>query len=135
MNGIAPIRLCSASMTLIAALALVACAADSSGTESLPSYEASSDGGDMALLTGTLSFAEDCLFVVNDEGASVVPVFPRGTATWNGEVLAVTTSIDNVSGRIADTVELAGGYRDEWPGSSPIPAGCSAEALYFQVAA
>lgn len=46
------------------------------------------DGGMDALLKGTLELQGACIVVTDVDGTAVVPAFPAGDATWDGDSLS-----------------------------------------------
>lgn len=46
------------------------------------------DGGMDALLDGTLELQGACIVITDGDGTAVVPVFPAGDATWDGDSLS-----------------------------------------------
>lgn len=75
------------------------------------------DGGDTALLKGTVRIIDGC-FVVETEGARYVPYFPSDEVQWSGDGLQYGTEAFGDGAAIA----LGGG---QWSGDpQPLPARC-----------
>ncbi|GAB3534052.1 hypothetical protein GCM10027403_09140 [Arthrobacter tecti] len=97
-------------------LTVAACSADnpSSPEDFGPAaYYISDEGGGMdALLTGTLTLEDGCLYVVDERGSEILPVFPSTKTSWADGELRLP------SGTYApgDTIRLGGGIA---PGGLP----------------
>ena len=81
------------------------------GEEPVASYVPAGEGGDSALLTGTLHVADNCLTVTDELHQTWVPVFPRNETTWT----AGTLNYANSSYTPGETIELRGGATEVDP--------------------
>jgi hypothetical protein len=118
MSSVLPVLLGSA----LACLAGTGCTADGSENaaavaEHVATYEPSGDGGDGALLEGTVLVVDGCLVVKQDVGGRYLPFFPAGEVEWSDGSL-------RYGGRSywdGDAIALGGGASGA---SKPMPASC-----------
>lgn len=98
------------------------------------------DGGDDAGLDGTLEERDGCLLVIGG-GETVIPTFPFGQASWDGERFTVASfgPDGERDGQVVSPggeIHLGGGFRDSLAGlDAVVPPGCPDDAPYFLVAA
>lgn len=89
--------------------------------------EDTSEGGDSALLEGTLALDSGCLTVVSVlDDSRVLPVFKRAAVTWDGTTLQVSGG----SYVVGDTISLAGGYAPEPVSTAYVPADCKSDQAF-----
>ncbi|NKY39907.1 hypothetical protein [Cellulomonas septica] len=88
----------------------------------------SSDGGDAALLEGTVSVTDVCLTVVDELGQRWLPVFQRPRTTWDG----TTLTYDGTSYTDGGHIRLGGGSGST-DSADYVPDGCEFD-LAFSVA-
>lgn len=98
-----------------------------SAGDAVAQYERAGEGGDDALLEGTLRHVNGCLIVESDGGRIVIPAFPYNEVTWNG----VTFSWEDASFEVGEHVRFAGGYTSSAPSFVTIPHSCDASGDYF----
>ena len=134
-------------LAVAAVVALAAVAGCSGETEAQPTptgpepfvyFTGYSEGGDSASLDGTLEDHDGCLVVVSGD-ATVIPAFPFGQATWDGERLTVA-SFDGgdvePNGQVVglgEEIHLGGGLRDTLNPDHVSPPNCPDDAQHFDV--
>ncbi|WP_203338028.1 hypothetical protein [Nocardioides limicola] len=109
---------------------------DTNGSESPPATgvpgisPVSTHSGDSlgmdALLTGELTLTAGCLTVVVEDGSATIPVFPRGTAHWNDDLLVVGAA-EYAPG---DEVAFGGGFGDP-DVQINVPPTCESAELFW----
>lgn len=104
--------------------------------QGLSTYEASpGDGGDSALLEGTLMDAGGCLYVETPEGQSVIPILPAGQVSWDGQVLEIDQrAVEKQTVEVGGSISVGGGYRTGGVSDYPVPEDCPDDFEHFQVA-
>ncbi len=108
------------------------------GPESFAYYTNYTEGGDGAGLDGTLEEVDGCL-VADRGGQSVIPAFPFGQASWDGEELTLASfgpdgERDGQVVAPGEEIHLGGGFRDNMDGLDGVtPPGCPEGAEYFLV--
>ena len=108
------------------------------GPEPFVYFTGYSEGGDSASLDGTLEDRDGCLVVLSG-GVTVIPAFPFGQATWDGERLRVASfGRGGVEpGRqvvaVGEEIHLAGGSRDTLNPDHVSPPSCPDDAQHFDV--
>ena len=135
-----------AAVLALAVLPLTGCAAGGSDpvpgstTADLPfaTYERTGEGGDSALLTGTLELRDGCVVVAAEvadpEVADpvvadpVVPVLPD-TARW--DAVEQVVAIEGREFAIGSVVAWGGGFTTGPPAVARRPAACPQDAEYF----
>lgn len=96
--------------------------------------ESDDDAGLLSLFEGRVAREGGCTTLVDENGNLIVPMFPLGSASWEGEVLRVDVAGDEFDGAysVGDLVEVPGGE------STPdvavyLPSGCDESATYWLV--
>jgi hypothetical protein len=108
------------------------------GSEPFVYFTGYGEGGDSASLDGTLEDRDGCLVVVSG-GATVVPAFAFGQATWDGERLTVASfdgsdvEPDGQVVAVGDEIHLTGGLRDTLNPDHVSPSSCPDDAQHFDV--
>ncbi|GAA3799786.1 hypothetical protein GCM10022273_08250 [Cellulomonas soli] len=86
-----------------------------------------SEGGDSALLEGTLALDSGCLTVVSTlDGSRVLPVFRQAAVAWDG----TTLQVDGGSYVVGDTISLSGGYSPQPVSAAYVPADCEFDQAF-----
>jgi len=117
------------AIVVAAAVLLMASCGLDGADEGLATYKRTGSGGHAALLSGTLTLTDGCLYVVDEFGASWVPVFPRGEARLrDGELTYANRTVP-----IGQVAELGGG---QFSGTNPdvdweVPEGCRTEQMWI----
>lgn len=116
----------------VLALALAACSGPEGGTGIVEGgpvayVAASSDGGDDALLEGTLKVSDSCVVIVDEFGQTLLPIFQRPrterdgtTLTYNGKPYTDGSSIS-----------LGEGYYDEPRDADYAPQECDIDGVFY----
>ena len=76
--------------------------------EGVATYEAYGDGGDLALLEGSLVVDADCVYVLGPDGGRLLPVFPSDEVRRTGDTVELRG--DELSD--GDEVSLSGGGQE-----------------------
>ncbi|GCD19425.1 hypothetical protein ACFO3K_00460 [Cellulomonas algicola] len=87
----------------------------------------SSDGGDAALLEGTVSVTDVCLTVVDELGQRWLPVFQRPRTTWDG----TTLTYDGTSYTDGGHIRLGGGGSGSTDSTDYAPDGCEFDLAFY----
>jgi len=66
---------------------LSACGGGAEAPDSVATYEPHGEGGNTALLEGTLTHEDDCFYVDTTDGERFVPIFPTGSVETSGSTL------------------------------------------------
>jgi hypothetical protein len=106
-------------------LAVAGCNAEQPGNvaevaKHVGTYRAVGEGGDGALLEGTVRIVEGCFLVQQDTGGRYLPFFPEGEVRWSNGGL-------NYNGEDygdGDAIALGGGASGKL---EPLPANCGAQ--------
>ena len=120
----------------LAVLTLAGCAAEGRGPmpgttpADLPfaTYERTGEGGDAALLTGTLELRDGCVVVAADVADPVVPVLPS-TAEWDAVEQVVV--VEGHRFAMGSVVAWGGGFTTGAPAVARRPSTCPQGAEYF----
>ena len=108
------------------------------GPEAFAYFTNFGEGGDDAGLDGMLDEVDGCL-VVDRGGEAVIPAFPFGQASWDGERLTLASfgPDGELGGQVVapgEEISLGGGFRDTLDGLDGVtPPGCPEGAEYFLV--
>lgn len=129
-RGLAPAAAASAGAVI--ALLLSACSTPAGGTGIVEGGPVAyvtprSDGGDDALLEGTLKVSDSCLVIVDATGRTLLPIFQRPRTTWDGTALTY-------NGRPytdGSSISLGGGYNDEPLDVDYAPEGCDVDGVFY----
>ena len=113
-------------------LVLAACSGPEGGTgivEGGPvAYgAASSDGGNDALLEGTLKVSDSCVVIVDELGQTLLPIFQRPRTTWDG----TTLTYNGKPYTDGSSIRLGGGYYDEPRDADYAPQGCDVDEVFY----
>lgn len=113
-------------------LALGGCAAQAGGTGVVEGGPVAyvtprSDGGDAALLEGTVSVTDVCLTVVDELGQRWLPVFQRPRTTWDGTTLTYGGTGYTDGSRI----RLGGGGSGSTDSADYAPDGCEFDLAFY----
>lgn len=110
--------LATVTLSLLCA-ASAGCTADTSDEVSrhVGTYEATGEGGDGALLEGTVQLDDGCFLVEATTGERFVVYFPEDEVEWSDEGLQYAGS----TYRTSDSIALGGGGSSA---SRPVPADC-----------
>lgn len=90
------------------------------------------NGGDGALLRGTLQLVDHCLYVEADGGVRWLIALPSPGATWDPTHQAIRVAGNKI--RIGELADFGGGESTAAPESITWvrpPAGCSTAAIWF----
>lgn len=111
--------LVTASITLLGAIgASCSAGAADEAARHVGTYEATGEGGDGALLEGTVRLVDGCLLVEQDDlGERYLVYFPDEEVTWSHDGLGYAESAYGAGAAIA----LPGGVS---PDSRPVPSDC-----------
>jgi hypothetical protein len=119
VNVVEGMRLVPATMTLaLVCAAGSGCSAEASDEASrhVGTYEATGEGGDGALLEGTVQLDDGCFFVETNAGERFLVYFPEDEVEWSDEGLHYADSTYSNG----DSIALGGGSS----GSRPVPSEC-----------
>lgn len=86
-----------------------------------------SDGGDDALLEGTVQVSDSCVVIVDELGQTWQPIFQRPRTTWDGTTLTY-------NGRPytdGSSISLGGGYNDEPKEADYAPEVCDVDGVFY----
>lgn len=113
-------------------LALAACSGPEGGTGIVEGgpvayVTPSTDGGDDALLEGTLQVSDSCVVIVDASGQALLPVFQRPRTTWDG----TTLTYNGKPYTDGSTISLGGGYNDEPLAADYAPEGCDVDGVFY----
>lgn len=113
-------------------LALAACSGPEGGTGIVEGgpvayVAASSDGGDAALLEGTLKVSDSCVVIVDEFGQTLLPIFQRPRTTWDG----TTLTYNGKPYTDGSSISLGGGYNDEPLDADYVPEACDADGVFY----
>lgn len=117
---------------MVIALLLSACSTPAGGTGIVEGgpvayVTQSSDGGDDALLDGTVQVSDSCLVIVDGLGQTWLPIFQRPRTTWDGATLTYNGGpYTNGSG-----IRLGGGFHDEPTEADYAPEGCDVDGVFY----
>ena len=125
-------RAAAASAGAVIALLLSACSTPTGGTGIVEGgpvayLTPSSDGGDSALLEGTLKVSDSCVVIVDPTGRTLLPIFQRPRTTWDGTTLTY-------NGRPytdGSSISLGGGYNDEPVDADYVPEECDVDGVFY----
>lgn len=112
------LALATVPLSLLCA-ASAGCTADTSDEVSrhVGTYAATGEGGDGALLEGTVQLDDGCFLVEATTGERFVVYFPEDEVEWNAEGLWYAGSVY----RTSDSIALSGGGSGA---SRPVPVDC-----------
>lgn len=116
----------------VLALALAACSGPEGGTGIVEGgpvayVAASSDGGDDALLEGTLKVSDSCVVIVDEFGQTLLPIFQRPGTAWDG----TTLTYNGKPYTDGSSISLGGGYYDEPRDADYAPQGCDIDGVFY----
>jgi hypothetical protein len=116
----------------VVSLALSACSASGAGDRPVEGgpvafVTASSDGGDAALLEGTLRVSDSCVVIEDERGRTWLPIFQSPRTTWDGATLTYNGAPYTDGG----TISLGGGYDDEPLDADYAPGGCDVDGVFY----
>lgn len=120
------------SLTALLLVMLVACGGGAEAQDSVAAYEPHGEGGNTALLEGTLTREDDCFYVDTREGDRFLPVFPTDSVETSGSTLAYAGTDYEPGQRIA----LGGGESSrtaDVAGAANIPSGCAQDVALWVV--
>lgn len=113
---------------------LTACAwSDDTSSAAVPTYEPRGDGGDAALLDGTLVLAGGCFYVMPADGKRVLAVFPVDEVETDGNTLTYS-DVEYVDG---DPISVGGGALSggsEVRAEAVMPESCDSDGSLWLVA-
>jgi hypothetical protein len=114
------------------ALLLSACSTPAGGTGIVEGgpvayVTPSNDGGDGALLEGTVQMSDSCVVIVDELGQTWLPIFQRPRTTWDGTTLTYNGRPYTDGGSIS----LGGGYNDQPLEADYAPQGCDVDGVFY----
>ena len=117
---------------MVIALLLSACSTPEGGTGIVEGgpvayVTPSNDGGDSALLEGTLRVSDASVVIVDDLGQTWLPIFQRPRTTWDGTTLTYNGAPHTDGGSIS----LGGGFNDEPLEADYAPQGCDVDGVFY----
>ena len=120
------------SVGTVLALALAGCSGTDGGTGVVEGgpvayVAASGDGGDDALLEGTLHVSDTCVVIVAEFGQTLLPIFQRPRTAWDG----TTLTYNGKPYTDGSSISLGGGYYDEPRDADYAPQGCDVDGVFY----
>jgi hypothetical protein len=121
-----------AALTTLLLVTLAACGSGAEAPEDAATYEPHGEGGNAALLEGTLTHEGDCFYVDTTEGERFLPIFPSDSVETSGSTLTYADTAFEPGEGIA----LGGG---ETPRTADIaeaanvPSGCDQDVALWVV--
>lgn len=120
------------SVGTVLALALAACSESEGGTGIVEGgpvayVAASSDGGDDALLEGSLKVSDSCVVIVDEFGQTLLPIFQRPRTAWDG----TTLTYNGKPYTEGSSISLGGGYYDEPRDADYAPQECDIDGVFY----
>lgn len=120
------------SAGVVIALLLSACSTPAGGTGIVEGgpvayVTPSNDGGDSALLEGTVQMSDSCVVIVDELGQTWLPTFQRPRTTWDGTTLTY-------NGRPytdGSSISLGGGYNNQPLDADYAPQGCDVDGVFY----
>lgn len=121
-----------AALTTLLLVTLVACGAGAEAPKDAATYEPHGEGGNAALLEGTLTHEDDCFYVDTPEGERFLPVFPSDSVETHGSTLTYAgTGFEPGQG-----IALGGGETPRTADiaeAADIPSGCAEDVALWVV--
>lgn len=117
-----------ATLVLLGVSAMTGCGVAGSVRDDVATYSRTGPGGDAALLHGELRDQGGCVVVVDEFGATWVPVFPDDVA-WTGD----SAEVGGEQLRIGTDVDLGGGEATARDQDWRVPADCPAGVAFWVV--
>ncbi|WP_182113426.1 MULTISPECIES: hypothetical protein [unclassified Actinotalea] len=113
----------------VLALLLSACSTPAGGTGTAEGgpvayVTPSSDGGDSALLEGTVQVSDSCVVIADEFGQTWLPIFQRPRTTWDG----TTLTYNRRPYTDGSSISLGGGFNEEPLDADYAPNGATSTA-------